>query len=49
MKSSGKLVEQYLDQLCEYAAQMDEVTEDGMPEGCSFKSVADMMRLSENA
>ncbi len=49
VKSSGKLVEQYLDQLCEYAAQMDEVTEDGMPEGCSFKSVADMMRLSENA
>ena len=44
VKASGKLVEKYLDQLCEYAAQMDEVTEDGMPEGCDgFKSMTDVM------
>ena len=49
VKASDELVEKYLDQLCEYAAQMDEVTEDGMPEGCSFKSVAEIMGLSENA
>lgn len=43
VKGGDELAEQYVEQICRFAQEMEDVTEDGMPEGDSFKSVADII------